>query len=229
MKRLSILFMAVGILVSCTIKSKDQSTPASTSIAVLSPTPPATVSISLSSTLTLTPKPTQTLTLQPVRATVEAVIGSCAGEKSSDYIRYPYAYSNNDQWTAVVCQDNGIYTKVFRIDGTRLWNALALDIDATISGPEWFLYPYLWAKDGRYLYLAPRILGSIDCLNCFPVNGFGLYRLNLSNGNLETGSNQISLAITLHSHRTKIILSLPIQITLRLLEFVNCPPEKNKH
>ncbi len=138
-----------------------------------------------STTPSFTPTTRPTPTFEPAQATVEAAIDSCDGRSLQKYVR-ARELSSGGEWIAVVCGDNGIYTKVSYQRSEIVWNLPALDLDESILGPEWFLEPYRWSNDGRYLYLMPSVLGFSDCPSCFPIDGFGLFRMNLLTGKLET-------------------------------------------
>lgn len=94
--------------------------------------------------------------------------------------------SPDGRWTAVVCQDNGNYTRVSQMAGSTVWDLPVIDTGDTFPGADWYLQPYHWADDGHFLYLAPRSYAEIDCIGCTRIDAFGLYRLSLSTGRLET-------------------------------------------
>jgi hypothetical protein len=82
----------------------------------------------------------------------------------------------------VVCTDNEIYTKVSDVNSDLVWELPTLDADDS----EWYLEPYHWSVDGHYLYLVPSCLCSIDSPALRFKDGYGLFRLNLANGQLDT-------------------------------------------
>ncbi len=131
-----------------------------------------------------TPKPiltfTSTLTPNPRISIRDASLEACDGiyRNNSSLNRI---LSPNGQWTAVVCRDDGIYTKISRIDNNVVWKLPVTNIDSM----DWYLYPYHWSNDEKFLYLSSNVNASMDCPECFYIEGFDLYRLNLLTGNLE--------------------------------------------
>jgi hypothetical protein len=123
-------------------------------------------------------------TLVPKVATAQAVIDSCG----SDYVhnhRVGRMVSPNGKWIAAVCQDAGVYTLITRSDGSASWTLPTLNADS-LPGPDFYLEPFHWAFNGRYLFLVPQCFCSIDGPGFAFVDGLGLFRLDLGNGYLET-------------------------------------------
>lgn len=136
-------------------------------------------------THTLPPPSTQepTQTPDPMLAIREAALESCHGNSQDNIDKYiDRGYSATRSWSATVCQDDGIYTRVTRLGKEKVYKVPALDTDANTTGPDWFWEPYLWSVDGDYLYLTPRYLGSIDSPWLIYSAGFGLVQLDLSTG-----------------------------------------------
>ena len=120
-------------------------------------------------------------------ATAISAIELCSGNHDvSKYIEYrKNSYSSNNSWIAMVCQDNGVYTKVSNSKQGIVWNIPAFDDGQTNSGLEWYWLPYLWSGDGKYLYLQPVCLCFIDSPWLIYSSGFGLSRLNLETGQAD--------------------------------------------
>ena len=91
-------------------------------------------------------------------------------------------YSATRFWSATVCQDDGIYTKVSKLGKDKVYKIPALDTDAQTAGPDWVWEPSIWSVDGDYLYLTPSYLGSIDSTGTANLSGYGLTQLDLSSG-----------------------------------------------
>jgi hypothetical protein len=138
----------------------------------------------------LKPPPTSTPfpspTTNPVRATAMSFVDACGGNWSHNY-RHEQVLSPNGQWAATVCEDKGLYTKVFRVDGSASWTLSPLNSEgvAVTENWEWYLMPYYWSRNGQYLYLTPIYWGAIDGPGYIFVDGFGLFRLNLYDGRLD--------------------------------------------
>jgi len=178
MKNTFLLILASLMLASCTAQATE------TVVPVIN-TPVAIVTKILRSTSTLsptsTPQPTQTP--DPIFATREAALNSCRENSPDNIDKYiDQAYSATRFWSATVCQDDGIYTKINRLGNDKVYKIPAEDTDAQTSGPDWFWEPYLWSVDGDYLYLTPRYLGFIDSPWLLNSSGFGLTQLDLSTG-----------------------------------------------
>jgi hypothetical protein len=190
MKRFVALILTTIFLTSCTAKPKNiASLPASTQTKVpvasieAGPThPSATPTILPMTSRTSLP----TVTLEPIISTRESALDSCTGNNKNRFDKYiSQAYFSSNEWSVIICQDNGIYTKVSNPNQGIVWNVPAID-DDTNSGPEWYLQPYLWSVDEKYLYLTPKCLCSIDSPWLIYSSGYGLFRLNLSTGQLDT-------------------------------------------
>lgn len=157
----------------------------------------STVTIALSSTpliaptVTLTSSPTSTKivtsTADPILLTQEAIVSSCASAERTWYSKHlPYAFFTNELWGAVVCSDKGVYTKVSNSSLDKTWIVPSLDGDLSTPEPSWFWEPYLWTNDGKYLYLQARCLCFIDSPWLIYSSGFGLSRINLETGQVDT-------------------------------------------
>jgi hypothetical protein len=144
-------------------------------------------------TATERPRPTQTVpptstqeptqTPDPMLATQAAARESCRGNSQDSIDKYiDRGYSATRFWSATVCQDDGIYTKVTRLGKEKVYKIPALDTDAQTAGPDWVWVPYLWSVDGDYLYLIPSYLGSIDGTGTTNRSGYGLNQVDLSSG-----------------------------------------------
>jgi hypothetical protein len=115
--------------------------------------------------------------------TQQAALDSCRGSSQDgieQYITQPY--SATWFWSATVCQDDGIYTKVVRLGKDKVYKVPALDTYGSTSGPDWVWEPYIWSIEGDYLYLIPRYLGSVNSPGTTTPSGFGLNQLDLSSG-----------------------------------------------
>jgi hypothetical protein len=91
-------------------------------------------------------------------------------------------YFTHENWGAVVCSDNSIYTRVSNESLNITWNVPPFDDDVSTPEPIAYWQPYVWSGDGRYLYLEPIFLGYIDSPWLIYSSGFGLSRLNLETG-----------------------------------------------
>lgn len=116
-------------------------------------------------------------------------MATCQGDVYNKYTHYRYnenGLSPDKRWIAVVCTDNEIYARASDESSNLVWKLPALDTDDLNPGPELHLEPYHWSVDGRYLYLVPSCLCSIDGPALRFKDGCGLFRLNLANGQLYT-------------------------------------------
>ncbi|MGE5375827.1 MAG: hypothetical protein ACM3XO_12290 [Bacteroidota bacterium] len=172
MKNTILLILACLLLAGCTAQAAKPVVPegnTQSSTATESPRP------TLTPPATSTQAPSQTP--DPVLATRQAALASCRGNSQENIDRYiDRGYSATRFWSATVCQDDGVYTKVAGLGKDKFYKIPALDTDARTTGPDWFWEPYLWSVDGDYLYLTSRYLGSIDA------GGSGLMQLDLSTG-----------------------------------------------
>jgi len=167
--------------------------PVSTLIVPAISTKPATaISRSLMNTPTSSSDPqtalTKTITSTPnsINLTQEASVSSCAATERSWYTKYLSAsYFTGQLWNAVICSDNGIYTKIWSESLGLNWTLPAVGDD--FSGDElvWYWSPNRWSDDGMFLYLEPACLCSIDSPWLIYSNGYGLSRLNLNTGSLD--------------------------------------------
>jgi hypothetical protein len=193
MKNLIIVALLILILASCSMKPQENglqptftpivhpasSTPTNPTATIQLKTPPP--SLTPRSPITIE----STKTLDSAYATRESVLDSCRGGAENRLDKFStQPYSSNNQWSAFICQDNGIYTRISNLNLGITWNVPPLDRDSSISGPEWFWEPYLWSDNGLYLYLRPKFLGYIDSPWLIYSNGFGLSRLDLETGQL---------------------------------------------
>jgi len=184
-----ILFLLTSLLIGCLNISRNETTP--TLVVFTDTLFPTNTPLKETTSLPLnTPQSTRTVkptkTVVPFLATREAALGSCRGNPTNTIDKFIYvAYESNGKWISIICQDNGIYTKVSNASLGIVWNVPAVDNDQNIEGPEWFWEPYLWSDDGKYLYLRPKFLGFIDDLWSIYSNGYGLSRLNLDFGWLD--------------------------------------------
>jgi hypothetical protein len=182
MKKTLLLILVSILLGGCSAQATEPVVPvisASSSTVTKSPRP----------TLTLHPTGTQepTRTPDPILATREAALDSCRGDSQKSIDQYiTQAYSTTRFWSATVCQDDGIYTKVEKLGKDKFYKIPALDTDVKTSGPDWFWEPYLWSVDDDYLYLKPRYLGSIDNPGTLYSSGYGLIQLDLASGERNT-------------------------------------------
>ncbi len=178
MKKTFLLLLVSLFLASCSAQATQPVVPNTR-------TPLATATEKPLPTLTLLPTSTQepTQTPDPMLATREAALASCRGNSQDSLDQYlTQPYSATRFWSASVCQDDGIYTKVTKLGKDKVFTVPALDTDAATPGPDWVWEPYLWSVDGDYLYLVPRYLGSIDGAGMSHLSGFGLNQLDLSSG-----------------------------------------------
>ena len=187
MNRKVAIFLLACIVVSCSNMMQNEVTP-SLSLVVTDTSLPTNTPLEETTPLPLsTPRPTRTVqptkTVDPFLATREAALGSCRGNPSHSIEKYiGIGYSSNGQWISTICQDNGIYTKVSNLALGVVWNVPALDDDQNNEGPEWYWVPYLWSSNGKYLYLIPECICSIDSPWLIYASGFGLSRLDLNSG-----------------------------------------------
>jgi hypothetical protein len=178
MKNTFLLLLASILLVSCTAQATGTLVP---EISIQSSTATAKPSPTLTLPPTSTQEPTQTP--NPAVVTQQAALDSCRGISQDSIDRYvTRGYSATRFWSATVCQDDGIYTKVTELGKDKVFKVQAIDSNAKTAGPDWFWEPYLWSVDGGYLYLTPSYLGSIDSPGKIELGGYGLVQLDLSNG-----------------------------------------------
>jgi hypothetical protein len=178
MKKTLILLIASIMLVSCTAQATEPVVP-------ISNTPLSTATERPLPTLTLAPTSTQepTQTPDPALATREAALASCRGNGQDNIDKYiTQAYSATRFWSAKVCQDDGVYTKVEQLGKDKVYKIPALDTNPKMAGSEVFWEPYLWSVDGNYLYLTARNAGIIESPWLFYSSGFGLTQLELDTG-----------------------------------------------
>jgi hypothetical protein len=178
MKKTLLLILASIFLAGCSAQA------AKTAVPQLR-TPLSTATARPRPTSTLAPTSTQepTHTPDPIVVTRQAALDSCGGNGQDSNDQYiTQAYSATRFWSATVCQDDGVYTKVVKLGKDKVYKVPALDTDPTTSGPDWVWEPYLWSVEGDYLYLTPVYLGSMDNSGMTNVSGFGLTQLDLSSG-----------------------------------------------
>ena len=176
MKKALILLIASSLLVGCTAQTTEPVVPVASplsSTATERPLPTLTLAP------TFTPEPTQTP--DPILATHEAALDACRGD-GQERIDVIQGYSATRFWSATVCQDDGIYTKVSKLGKDKVYKVQAIDSDSKASGPDWIWEPYLWSVDGNYLYLTPTYFGPVDSPAATDSSGNGLMQLDLSSG-----------------------------------------------
>jgi hypothetical protein len=182
MKNTFLLILASIFLTACSAQATEPVVPViNTQVATITKIPRSTATLKP----TFTPLPTQTP--DPILATREAALDSCRGNSQDNIDKYiDQAFSATRFWSATVCQDDGIYTKVTRLGKDKVYKIPALDTDAQTPGPDWVWEPYIWSVDGDYLYLTPSYIGSIESPETRYSNGFGLIQLDLSTGDRNT-------------------------------------------
>ena len=183
MQKLYFMVLLVLFLVSC--EANQMQTP---TLKTNTPTP--TIMMLDMPTVFSTPNPTSTnkptQTIDPIQATQEVALASCRGNSDTPIDKYiQQAYSQFNHWTATVCQDDGIYTKVLNLETEKIWNVASIDDNTSYSGPEWFWEPFLWSENSKYLYMKSEPIGFIDSPWLRYSSGFGLSRLNLENGQMD--------------------------------------------
>jgi hypothetical protein len=184
MKKTLLLLLVSILFAGCTAQATQTEAPeARTPVSTATERPSPTLTLSP----TFTPEPTHTP--DPVVVTRQAALDSCKGN-SQDNIDQSIdrGYSATRFWSATVCQDDGIYTKVSRLGKEKVYKIPALDTDAGTAGPDWVWEPYIWSVEGDYLYLTPTYLGSIDGAGTGHRSGYGLTQLDL-----ESGARQVLL------------------------------------
>jgi hypothetical protein len=178
MKKTLLLLLVSILFAGCTAQAiqpvaPDARTPVSTATSRPSPT--------LTLSPTFTPEPTHTP--DPVVVTRQAALDSCKGNSQDNIDKYmARGYSATSFWSATVCQDDRLYTKVSRLGKDKVYKIPALDTDAGTAGLDWVWEPYIWSVDGEYLYLTPSYLGSIDSAGAAHRSGYGLTQLDLDSG-----------------------------------------------
>ena len=178
MQKPLLLLLAFIMLAGCSAQATE---PVVSATSIQYPT--ATEMSQPTSTLPPASTPESTQTPDPMLATREAALDSCRQNNQDNIDKFIHqAFSANQSWSATVCQDDGIYTKVAKLGKEKVYKIPAVDTDPGTSGPDWFWEPYLWSVDGDYLYLIPRYLGFIDSPWLIYSSGFGLSQLDLSTG-----------------------------------------------
>jgi hypothetical protein len=102
--------------------------------------------------------------------------------------------SPDGQWIALVCRLNtttrATNTKVFRLDGTALWNVPFYETYGRFHEfQDGVMRIYHWSKDGNFAYLIPSFCcadAPQDIFFNYFQTGVGLYRLDLKSGKLNT-------------------------------------------
>jgi hypothetical protein len=191
MKKIIQWVFVMVFLVSCSA-NRQKDTPSPNPIDTNIPTPTNNISSktiippTISNTPSLVPTRTMMPTSNPTLLTQEAVISSCAAKERVWYTKHlSTKYTVNGQWGVVICSDNGIYTKVVNETLNILWEIPAVYDNSIPPVPTWYWKPYLWSPDGRYLYMEPICLCSIDSPWLIYASGYGLSRLNLNSGRLD--------------------------------------------
>ena len=143
-----------------------------------------------------TPQPWYTLTRYPTRTgtplppplvqTVDAAIQGCQGLSFLPESYYPKYLSPDGQWIVVICQDDGVYTKIARVDGSVEWKVPAIiykDEDGNVLNPTYYVL-YRWSSDNKHVYLSTYFC-CIDGPSLIFDEAFGIYKFNLFTGKFD--------------------------------------------
>jgi WD40 repeat protein len=131
-----------------------------------------------------------TATVAPLE-TLDAASDSACG---SARVYSDPSLSPNQHWIAIVCepdpQKSDTYTKIFRADGTIVWEIPFYETYGhSIGFHDGAMGLYHWSNDGQFAYLTPHFCCADEPENIF-FNGYmtanGLYRLDLGSGKLTT-------------------------------------------
>ncbi len=181
MKKLLSLILVVLLISGCATEAQN-----------IKPTVSTYLTITPSPSKTKTPFPTfidtqiATLTSNPVFLTQEAVVATCVAPERKWFTKYlSTTYYTHGNWEAIVCSDNGAYTRVWNSFLDISWALSSYSNVSEVNEIEWYWEPYLWSLDGRYLYLTAECLCSIDSPWLLYASGFGLSRLDLGTGQLS--------------------------------------------
>lgn len=169
--------LLILLLAGCIVTSRTVLLPTASALPILNTS-------TLSATNFIAPENSTTPTLLPRITTVEAAIESCDGSREWGRDK---SISPNGDWVVVLCNDDGVYTKVARSDGTRTWKLPAttfVDQFGVVYNPVYYRF-YRWSINDNYLYLS-KYSCCIDSPELVFVEAFGLYRLNLVNGQIDT-------------------------------------------
>ncbi len=179
------------LMASCSQQPQNITSPTSVAF-VDSPLPTNTVFSKplITPTISRTPHPipteTMTSTFDPTYLTQEAVVSACAATERAWYTKHLSSdYFTNGPWSAVVCSDNGIYTKVTNASLNLIREIPAVYDVSDNPTPFWYWKPFLWSPDGKYLYMEPECLCFIDSPWLIYASGFGLSRLDLLSGQFD--------------------------------------------
>lgn len=210
MNKVAFGILIVLLVTSCSSELQNIATPSTTIFS--HPTLPRVPSSEPASTSTIVvsfPSATKALTLtpNPILLTQKAVVSSCAASERSWYTKHlSGTYFTNEQWEAVVCSDDGIYTKIWNTPLGLTWKVPLLTNDRVYENDvhieeQWYWVPYLWSENGIYLYMKPVCLCFIDSPWLIYSSGFGLSRLDLSAGQFDiwfkpSGITSYSFAFT---------------------------------
>lgn len=159
------------------------------------------------------PKPTSSPTVIIPPATQTAISLIEQNWQACDGAEQPLPFqdgrntlSPNREWMAIVCNprdDINIYTRVFRIDGTKEWKVSYNDNylkPKNIEIPEGMnlvapMNAFHWSKDNNFLYLSPNIR-YMDGPGLAFSDGIGLFRIDL-----KTGSVSITLQPGINAYK----------------------------
>jgi hypothetical protein len=237
--------------------------PTKTPYPTWSPIPTLINTFTLEPSLTHLPTDTPTSTLPPetqsailarenAMATATVVWQSCAGAESPNYEK---ALSPNGEWMAIICNpkdDSSIYTKVFRLDGTKEWKVSFVDAYLMVkqSGKDQLanlvvaMNIFHWSNDGEYVYFSPKVR-YLDGPGLVFDDGAGLFRLDLNKGDisavLEPGINAYAFSkndkylsyivpagIEIQDVKTGEIVSVPVNETTNDMGMFSWSPDNKK-
>ncbi len=154
MKRYVLTVVLMGILFSaCSNKSVQNAPVEIQAEAVILDT--STLLPTLTLTPTLTPSPTPTI--PPAIATVLKAQEAC--EPQVFYLDYTIQRSPDGRWTAIVCETDTSRTIISNTTSDLEW-IIPANFYEFDTGERWgpeLAMPYLWSKDGRYLYFSHYI------------------------------------------------------------------------
>lgn len=183
-------FLLIFIITGCSSFLQDRTIPSATGFATsLMPTGTQSLEVILTPTAAHIPQPTLTFipsTPFPFSLTGSAIVSACTEAELFWYTKHlSTTYYVNDQWSAVVCSDDGIYTKVINEFLEITWRIPSEKGDSDTYELEWYWKPLLWSPDGKYLYLEAVCLCFIDSPWLIYADGYGLARLNLLTGQFD--------------------------------------------
>lgn len=198
MKRHILIVTLISVLISACGSASIQNTPigVQTQTAV-----PSTSTSSPVLTLTHTLTPTLEPTIPPAIATVLKAQEVCDSQPM--YLDYAAQLSPDEQWTSIVCEfDADPVTVISNTISSVAWEIPA-DFYESDSGHSFgprLAVPYLWSKDGRYLYFS-RYICCIDGPSLFfSETLFGLDRIDLDTGEIENWHSGGSFSFSPDEH-----------------------------